>query len=420
MPRVFIVSTVAVSLFVAGLLAGQTIVLDGNGAAPPQMTDSSTGRSQDSALVERIANGPPQDVRPFAEPPIAEAEGSVPPNHAFQSSADESATSMTSISLSATPESELPAGTSSEFKTADVSTALATKVPDAAAVQRTLEIVRRIFPDVDPDTTQIWAEEYADVPVDEAEFLLEQKRQLSGGSGMPSFLSKSNLSGGMPTISAAIESAPLDSALADVQSNLRSLWTVGHRSIVILPTFQSADSNLSGTTTFRTTVADIVRYRSFRAGRMIASPVTTHVALPDDPGLMFCLEGNRLTRRGDFTLLTSRRLGIRFGDQELPLKDSPVVPEDISAVRIESTGKIEGRSSSGQRSSLGRIAIARLESPGQLQSTDGVFFSLLDSTAVSPAAPGTFVLATGTLELSNGDVEEARMLQSELERLRAE
>jgi hypothetical protein len=426
MPRVFIVSTVAVSLFVAGLLAGQTIVVDGEATSRPPQSAALSRSHQKPAVVKQTDNGPPQGDRPFGAPPFAEEKESVPQYDALHSAGRESATPTTSISLSATPESELPSDVNNEFMTAEVSSPLTPKAPDAAAVKRTLEIVRRIFPNADPDTAQIWAEEYSDVPLEEAEFLLEQKRQLSGGSEISSFLSKSSFSSGMSGTPAAIESGPLDSALSDVQSNLRSLWTVGHRSLVILPTFHSADPDLSGITTDHTTatrmttVADIVRFRSFRAGRMIASPVATHVALPDDQGLMFCLEGNQLTRRGDFAILSSRRLGIRFGDQELPLKDSPVVPEAISAVRIDFTGMIESRNSAGQRNSLGRIAVVRIESPGQLHSTDGVFFSHPDSNAVSAAVPGTFVLAPRTLELSNGDVNEARMLQSELQKLRAE
>jgi hypothetical protein len=421
MPRVFIVSTVAVSLFVAGLLAGQTIVMNGEGSTRPPQSNSLPGPIQDPVVFEQSDNGPRHDAGSFAEPPFAEAKGFVPQNEALQPAADDSASSMTSISLTVTPDSELTLSGNNEFMTAEVNAPLPPMAPDAAAVQRTLEIVRRIFPDAEPDTAQIWAEEYADVALEEAEFLLEQKRELSEQPGIPSFLSTANRLIGMPPTPVTMKSGLLDSALLDVQSNLRSMWAVGHRSLVVLPTFHAADTNLVGIAMTRmTTLADVVRYRSFRAGRMIASPVATHVALPDDQSLMFCLEGNRLTRRGDFTLLSSRRLGIRFGDQELPLKDSPVVPDAISVLRIDFTGMIESRNSSGQRNSLGRIAVARIESPGQLHSTDGIFFSYLDSNVASPAAPGTFALAPGTLELSNGDVEEARMLQSELERLRAE
>jgi flagellar basal body rod protein FlgG len=143
-------------------------------------------------------------------------------------------------------------------------------------------------------------------------------------------------------------------------------------------------------------------FRSFDAGRTVTSPMPLHLAIVGtETSCMFCLEGDRYTRRGDFRLLADRRLGIVTPSGEFAAKNSPVIPDNVTRLRIHSNGQITFNEASGVVAEAGRIELVRFDSMEHLTTDDGVFFSCNSGGVPQVVPPTESVLLVGQLELSN-------------------
>jgi flagellar basal-body rod protein FlgG len=84
----------------------------------------------------------------------------------------------------------------------------------------------------------------------------------------------------------------------------------------------------------------------------------------------FCVqdEGRTVyTRCGRLELDTQRRLCVRAGDKILPLQPEIVLPANVRAVKVETSGDISVTISAGEEKSLGRIPLVRFLDAHALQ-----------------------------------------------------
>jgi len=216
---------------------------------------------------------------------------------------------------------------------------------------------------------------------------------------------------------AAEDSESLNKAIHRVSLNLNGSWTVGFRGTVLLPEVASdlaRSKSQIGQQRFRS-----LMFYSFDPGKRISSPLPLHVALPADNGaLMFCLEGNLLTRRGDFQLLADRRVGLTTHTGPVALRDSAILPDSAKDVSISQAGEIQYVDTAGMTVIAGRVAVRCVVDLSELSSDDGVIFVIRSSESLSTPEPDKTRLSTGTLELSNVDRENDRALLSHLQSLR--
>jgi flagellar basal body rod protein FlgG len=295
----------------------------------------------------------------------------------------------------------------------EIQTAAATSPASPLERQRLVELIQRMFPGADDKAVQLWADVYEGTDLGEAEFLLEQKRRLSGSLDL-------DLSGGgvMQNSEFSFSVAEADpsekSAEQLIQNNLRCFRTIGYRSHIVLPEAASdARVNLSPAPPSN----PFVTFRSFEQGSLIQSPVPTHVAAETTDGsVMFHLEGDLVTRRGDFQRLPDGRVGLITSHGMFALRDSPAISSDIENLRILADGQIVNADDSAA-SPLGQIQIVRVPDLHRLTSTDGVIFhydvshpgSMLE---VVPSAEVS--LRTNCLELSNVKHDEDNRLLNQL------
>ncbi|MFO1003306.1 MAG: hypothetical protein U0936_23475 [Planctomycetaceae bacterium] len=133
--------------------------------------------------------------------------------------------------------------------------------------------------------------------------------------------------------------------------------------MVVIP---EAVVNQSSADIVASTPRHVTMFRSYETGRLQPSPVPTHVAIASKNGaLMFCLEGNMYTRRGDFQRLADGRLGLVTSSGSYALQDSTPIPESITSLEISPTGEIF-YDANGQPTSAGHVGIVQLsgiESP---------------------------------------------------------
>lgn len=269
------------------------------------------------------------------------------------------------------------------------------------------DLIHRHFPNTDAVTAGIWVETFTEMSLDEIAFLLEQKRLTSKGIGVR--LSASLMpSTSTPSLSHTVLPEPLpskqeqagDFAVRVVEANLRSAYSLGFRRMVVLPEAISLPESRAGDKSRR---APVTCFRSFESGTLIGSPIATHVALTKENSTMFCLDGNRLTRRGDFQLLADRRLGIVTSSEELAAAESTPLPEDASDVQISQNGTIHFRNAAGDTEDAGRIAVCSVTDLADLQSDDGVFFVVSHPAKVARRDDASAFLQTNMLEHSNVD-----------------
>lgn len=277
-------------------------------------------------------------------------------------------------------------------------------------------LIQQHFPNTDAVAAEIWGETYAEMSLDEITFILEQKRLTSNGIGAS--LSASWMPS-LPSLSHTVLAEPLpsrpelagDIAVRIVETNLRSAYSLGFRRMVVLP---EAIPDPESWTPDKRRSAPVTIFRSFESGRLIASPMATHVALPQESSTMFCLEGNRLTRRGDFQMLADRRLGIVTSREEMASAESTPLPEGATNVQIMQNGTIHFRNAAGETGEAGRIAVCRVRDLADVQSTDGVFFTVTDAGDVTRCEDESAILLTHTLEQSNVDRSYENSLLAQL------
>lgn len=265
-----------------------------------------------------------------------------------------------------------------------------------AAVQ---SLILQHFPDTTPELAGIWTETYAGMDLEEIEFILQQKREIS--TALAPDVNSSVLQ--KPTTTEPFGSRPdffATSPIHIVQKNLHSAFALGFRRMVVFPetinTTESISPNKPGNVLATT-------FRSFECGPLIPSPIPTHAALSKPNGFMFVLDDSRLTRRGDFRLLQDRRLGLVTQLGELAVSGSTPIPENATEIKIGTDGTIHFQNASGETRDAGRISVCCVIDLAQLQSEDGVFFHLSDVVSQTIVQNITDVLVTNALEQSNVD-----------------
>lgn len=278
-------------------------------------------------------------------------------------------------------------------------------------------LIRRMFPDAKPDTISVWAEAYDGMDLSEVEFILEQKRAMSGT--LDSEIATAMLGTPLGTTSAdkllsPQTMSPIVEAQNAVRMNLQSAWSSGYRRTVVVP---EAVNNQSLDGIGSSVPRKVTMFRSFETGRLQPSPDPTHMAIGSKNGaLMFCLEGNMYTRRGDFQRLEDGRLGLVTSTGSYALKDSTPIPELITSVEITPMGEIL-YDADGQPTSAGRVGIVQLSELNRLQTVDGVFFSS-ETPIGSPATGLEAELTIHQLEMSNvnrsDDAQLLELLNTEL------
>ena len=302
-------------------------------------------------------------------------------------------------------------------KTTDAFTLSEVRVDAPPRHNGVLQLILKAFPNADPETAKIWEEAFSEMDLSDVEFILEQKRLLSESlESLPTTTTEMRLLPDGTEFDSA-DAEPLNRAIHRVSLNLSGSWTVGFRGTVLLPEavcHRSRDEDRKNEQKFRS-----LMFYSFDPGKRISSPLPLHVALPaDDGALMFCLEGNLLTRRGDFQLLADRRVGLTTHGGPVPLLHSSILPESAMDVSISDGGEIQYVDTAGMTVIAGRVAVARVVDLSELSSDDGVFFVTRSSESLLTPEPDKIRLSTGILELSNVDRENEQALLSHLQSLR--
>jgi flagellar basal body rod protein FlgG len=290
--------------------------------------------------------------------------------------------------------------------------------PDDSATKKIRSLIQRRFPDASPEAVNVWTEVCAEMDPSEVEFILEQKRALSETLDAPVSgitISPAPASPGSPAerVDADLNSpSNVALAVATVQRNLDNAWSAGFRRTLVLPTsatgFQTVSGDLSG-------AASPTMFFDFAAGRLISSPMPLHVAIQNNPTWMFRLEGDRLTRRGDFQLLPDRRIGLMISGTACAVMNSPVIPEDARRPFITETGRINYTSVSNVITSVGQLQLVNVAELDQLESTDGIHFTSRAAESLKDVSPDESSLAIGMLELSNVNREEETALRNHLQ-----
>ena len=289
-----------------------------------------------------------------------------------------------------------------EFRSAEV---MDQHEPDPEHRRAIRNLIQQQFPHTDAVATEIWVETYAEMSLDEITFVLEQKRRSSSKPG-------AGLSGSwitsMPSLTETVSAEPLPSspesaveiAVRMVETNLRSAYSLGFRRTVVLP---EADFQPDSGFADKPRSSPVTSFRSFESGTLIGSPVATHVALTKENSTMFCLEGNRLTRRGDFQPLADRRLGIVTSSEEIAAAESTPLPEGATDVQISQNGIIQFKTAAGEDGEAGRISVCNVTDLAELRSDDGVSFTVTAAADITRREDASAFLRTHTLEQSNVD-----------------
>lgn len=398
-------------LFTAGLIAGQG-VNPPDGSLPSQVaaatataTAVATGSfgSEEPPSKESVdsaaADSPEETLEKPMPSPIMNAshqrQEEVTDRYFF-SSAD--AASDPSKACSTAPEQE-------------TETSPSTAATDPKARKQLESLIRRMFPDAKADTVSVWAEAYDGMDLGEVEFILEQKRAMSGS--LDTEIATAML--GTPLGSASAEAllspqatSPIVEAQNAVRMNLQSAWSSGYRRTVVVP---EAVNNQSLAGIVSSTSRQVTMFRSFETGRLQPSPVPTHVAIGSkNAALMFSLEGNMFTRRGDFQRLADGRLGLVTSTGSYALKNSTSIPESVTTIEITSQGEIF-YDAEGQPTSAGHVGIVELSELNRLQTVDGVFFTDQTSTH-TPVEALQAELMIHHLEMSNVNrTDDAQLLE---------
>ncbi|MEZ6060328.1 MAG: hypothetical protein R3C19_08210 [Planctomycetaceae bacterium] len=292
-----------------------------------------------------------------------------------------------------------------------VRTVSATGVPHRND-DRIRELVRQHFPDADAQTIEIWCEEYAGIPVADAEFLLQQQKQFRSSLEVSSgdlFRADDGLD-----VEASDPASPADESLTSAamiqqpdrrvqirRDNEANRTTIGfrQRELITLPAalrrFSGGESSGDGTAVF-----------DFRAGRLICTGRPLDVAIDGRPELMFALgSGDMFTRCGALERLDDGRLGFRTPSGELALVDSPVIPENAAAITVDEAGCVTCEVD-GEHHDVGCIRLARLADLSRLASDDGVLFSMSGASGEFELVEAAGAVKSGMLELSNGSSDE--------------
>ena len=396
----FIAFTVASAvLFATGLIAGQGVSPTDETAFAPVMATNVA--AEDAASKDSIANAaagiPEEPVEKPMPSPIMNA------SHQRQEEVtDRYFFSSADAAVDATKTGET-------VPKQDTESAPPAIAADPEARLQLESLIRRMFPDAKQETISVWAEAYDGMDLGEVEFILEQKRAMSGSLDSEIATAMLGTPLGTPSAEALLSPdtmSPITTAQNAVRMNLQSAWSSGYRRTVVIP---EAVNNQRLTGIVSSPPRQVTMFRSFESGGLQPSPIPTHVAIGSKNGaLMFCLDGNMFTRRGDFQRLEDGRLGLVTSSGRYALKDSTPIPESTSRIEITPLGEIF-YDAGGQPNSAGHVGIVELSELNRLQTVDGVFFTS-ETPLESPATGLEAMLAIQHLEMSNVNREDDTQL----------
>jgi len=396
MTRVMTFGALTFSLFLLGLLAGGGISSGWLGAGgEPQQLSASPEIS--------VAQPPPFDSSEFGFPGGQEVV-----------SAD--AVTESPVGLPATP----PASFDSAAEGEQVAVIPVSATPDKAR-RDTEQRIRRIFPDADAEAVSAWAETLRDMPAQEQDDLLQQKRAISGSLNSIFTPNLQSPQRSLPPLAAEAPSfdtlsdrgaqPAADTERAAALHNLRQLRCVGYRAWLVLPV---ATPLMSVASSER---QSLLQLRSFEPGRRIRTALPLAVSLPDDAGLWLQLSDGLLTRRGDLQRAPDESgLGLLIAGEFRSLAGTWSLQAG-EAVTITERGEVLGGANrggaAGERRSCGRLPVMRVTDPAALQTDDGVHFRVADGAVPETVGADDIRVLPGTLELSNVNVlEEQALLHS--------
>ena len=256
------------------------------------------------------------------------------------------------------------------------------------------------FPHLSAEAVSGWTDTYEGTPLDELELLLEQRQSLPSILPGRSVLSQASSEFSKLQPTPIVSPGPFARASTVIHQNLRRAATPGfrRRRIVTGPEPFSAS----------TESADGLRQRQvfdFRPGAIHPSGQPLHLAIVDHPELMFQLQpGNLLTRSGAFIRLADGRLGIETAKGAVALSGQLVIPEEVGAMFVSTTGVVRFNDFKGKVHSVGNLRLAVVTGLGDLDSLNGVFFTTSAAPAAIPTTEDTPVM-TNSLESSNVDID---------------
>jgi hypothetical protein len=394
-------------LFTAGLIAGQGVnpsdeSLPSSGVTPNEISEETASKNSVNSLTADAFDETTEKPMPSLIMNASHQRQEEITDRYFFSSADAAADAFKAHETALNPDTE---------------SAPPTVAADPEARKQLESLIRRMFPDAKPDTISVWAEAYDGMDLGEVEFILEQKRAMSGT--LDSEIATAMLGTPLGTTSAnALLSpdtmSPIVEAQNAIRMNLQGAWSSGYRRTVVIP---EAVNTHDPAGLVSATPRQVTMFRSFETGRLQPSPVPTHVAIGSKNGaLMFCLEGNLFTRRGDFQRLADGRLGLVTSSGSYALKDSTPIPESTTTIEVTPMGEIF-YDADGQPTSAGHVGIVELSKLNRLQTVDGVFFNS-ETPAGSPATGLEADLSIHQLEMSNvnrsDDTQLLELLNTEL------
>ena len=273
-------------------------------------------------------------------------------------------------------------------------------------------VIAERFPDLSAEAVSGWTDAYEDVPLDELNLLLEQRKGVPSIIPGTSFLREapSEIAGLRPTPIGT--GGPLVSAATIVRGNLLQAATPGFRRRRIftqLASFSSATDSVNG-----------LRQRDvfdLQPGKVHPSLQPFHMAIADHPELMFQLEpGNLLTRSGTFVRLPDGRLGIRNKEGAAALSAQITIPENAGALLVSTSGAVHFHDADGELQPAGELKLAIVTGLADFKSANGVFFTT--STDPSMIAMADLIpVVTNALESSNVDIEHEWKLADHYGRL---
>ena len=279
--------------------------------------------------------------------------------------------------------------------------------------ENTRKLILKFFPDLDQDSVDGWVDAYSSMSETELTQLLQQRKVFGADfSGLQFNIPKlqaEDVGTVTPATQETSQTAPIARALQMVASNISGLHIAGHRCRTFCFTHTANVNDELGSVALQTSW-------NLAAGKIYQSGRSLDLALTSDHPTMFRLEpGCVLTCSGRFLRLPDGRLGQKVGDKDLALFPEVRIPESVTDFRIAKDGSVIGTGRTPEQNRLGQIKAVKIEDASQLQSANGVYFTvpLADQpTAFTPAKQ--IQIDSGKLELSNVSLASQKKLHGVL------
>lgn len=283
------------------------------------------------------------------------------------------------------------------------------------------ERIEAHFPQLPEHVRRGWVDTYLDMPLDELDNLLEQKKLMPSILPLTSFMSGSadhDYSSNIEILSTRQTAADTFAvARATILHNLKNALTAGYRRqhvVMVASTLESTSESQN--------ISSCPTAFDMTTGRIQQSHDNLHLAIEGDSNAMFRLEpGCVLTRCGQFKRLSDGHIGVTVGNVDLALSGLDVVPDDAVHINILDDGTVQ-YSQNKVVHTAGKIELFNVDSNSLsgLSSKNGVYFSVpadqIDSVLITARNAS---LTSRAFEGSNVDINTEWQLYDHLERLNA-